>query len=73
MKDYIDTVHIGAGSYPSPKEEKEHTIKITCTFEGYVTVFGDDEESWQDQIIAKSFKELTEETDNFEIQYMETL
>lgn len=59
--------------YPTPDEDTEHTLKITCTMDCYVTVFGDDEDSWQDQIKAKSFKELTEETDNFEIQDIETI
>lgn len=54
--------------YPEAPEEKEHTIVLKMYVESVVTVYGDDEESWDDQIREMTEREKLENIDEIEIE-----
>lgn len=69
----IETKELGAGSYPEPTE-KQQTVKVICSFEGYITIPIDwDYEMAKNYADGLSFNELTTETDNIEIKEIEFL
>jgi len=57
--------------YPEPKEEKEHSVKLKLYVEAIVTVYGDDEESWDDQIREMSDRDKLETIDELEVEEYE--
>ncbi len=59
--------------YPEPKEEKEHTLKVECSFTTYVTVYGDNRENWDTQIKEISKYDLLEEADIINIEDYEKI
>ena len=68
----FDTKELGAGSYPEPPEIEERTIKIKCSFNGYVSVPTDwDYNKIEEYIKDLSIDELTTETDTIEIDDIE--
>ena len=54
--------------YPTPNEESEHTMKVECTFTTFVTVYGDDPESWEQQLKEMKQDDLLYDAENVEIQ-----
>lgn len=68
----LETKGLGAGSYPEPKEIEERTIKIKCSFDGYVSVpKGWDYDKVEEYIKDLSIDELTTETDTIQIEDIE--
>lgn len=59
--------------YPEPKEQKEHTIRLKMYVESIVTVYGDDEESWREQINDLTESEKLETIDELEIEEYEKI
>lgn len=59
--------------YPEPKEEKEHSFKLKLYVETVVTVYGDDEESWEDQINEMKESEIFEYINEYEIEEKEKI
>ena len=54
--------------YPEPPEEKEHTVKLKMYVESIVVVYGDDRESWEDQIREMREREKLEDIDELEVE-----
>ena len=69
----MDTLGLGAGSYPEPSDPKEHTIRLKLYVESIVTVYGDDEERWYEQINDLSEREKLETIDELEIEEYERI
>ena len=57
--------------YPEPADPKQHTIRLKMYVESIVTVYGDDEENWREQINDLTESEKLETIDEIEIEEYE--
>lgn len=68
----IDTIEIGAGSYPEPSEVEEKTIKLICSTESFIDVPKDwNYDRIMDYINSLSYSELLSDIDNVNIEDIE--
>lgn len=56
--------------YPTPNEEKEHTIRLKLYVETSVTLYGD---NWEDQINELKEHEILENVNECEIEEYEEI
>lgn len=59
--------------YPEPKEEKEHSLKLKLYVETVVTVYGDDEENWKEQINDMAERDVFEYINEYELEEYEKI
>ena len=59
--------------YPEPTEPKEHTLKLKMYVETVVTVYGDDEENWKEQINEMKESEIFEYINDYELEEYEKI
>ena len=68
----METIGLGAGSYPEPTFEKEHTLRLKLYVETSVTVYGD-EETWKEQLNEMYDRDLLLNVNEVEIEEYEEI
>ena len=68
----METIGLGAGSYPEPTFEEEHTLRLKLYVETSVVVYGN-RDTWQEQLNEMKDYELLENVNECEIEEYEKI
>ena len=59
----VDTVELGAGSYPEPEEQKCYQFDFNATISGFGTVYADNEEQARELIDSGDYDDIIDTYD----------